>query len=199
MPRRLRRGGGGRGGGGGAGAARLAAVAARVLAGPAVAAGGRRWRRARAGGGGAGRRRRPAAGGQRAQRPERRDVDVPGNYPAPYTVPRGIIMWGGGGGQGPRMAPGIYTVKLSMGTWSQTQTFHLGADPRYQPAMTDADGAAQLKMALEVGGWVKTLYDNLAKIRDAKKQAADIAQKTPAVAAGRQDADRQAASRSKAT
>lgn len=104
------------------------------------------------------------------------------NYPAPYTVPRGIIMWGGGGGQGPKMAPGVYTVKLSMGTWSQTQTFHLGADPRYQPAMTDAEGAAQLKMALEVGGWVKSLYDNLAKIRDAKTQAADIAQKTPAVA-----------------
>src|SRR6185436_17115058 len=39
----------------------------------------------------------------------------------------------------------------------------------------DADGAAQLKLALEVGGWVKQLYDNLAKVRDAKKQAADIA------------------------
>jgi photosystem II stability/assembly factor-like uncharacterized protein len=104
-------------------------------------------------------------------------------YPPPFTMPRGIIMWGGGGGQGPKMAPGMYSVKLSMGTWSQTQTFHLGADPRYQPAMTDADGAAQLKMALEVGGWTKTLYDNLAKIRDAKQQAADQAKATPALAA----------------
>ena len=56
--------------------------------------------------------------------------------------------------------------------WSQTQTFHLGADPRYQPTMTDAEGAAQLKMALEVGGWVKSLYDNLAKIRDVTVQLA---------------------------
>jgi hypothetical protein len=105
------------------------------------------------------------------------------NYPAPYQVPPRIVMWGGGGGQGPRMAPGIYTVKASMGSWSQTQTFHLGADPRYQPAMTDAEGAAQLKMAREVGGWVKSLYDNLAKIRDAKQQAKDIAEKTPSMAA----------------
>jgi len=107
---------------------------------------------------------------------------TPGNYPALYTVPRGIIMWGGGGGQGPRMAPGTYTAKLSMGSWSQTQSFHLGADPRYQPTMTDAEGAAQLKMAIEVGGWAKSLYDNLAKIRDAKQQAKDISEKTPAIA-----------------
>jgi hypothetical protein len=91
-------------------------------------------------------------------------------------------MWGGGGGPGPKVPPGLYTVKLSMGTWSQTQTFHLGADPRYQPAMTDAEGAAQLKMARDVGGWVKSLYENLAKIRDAKQQAADLAAKTPAIA-----------------
>jgi len=106
-----------------------------------------------------------------------------GNYASSYTVPPRIVMWGGGGGQGPRMAPGIYTVKVSMGTWSQTQTFHLGADPRYQPTMTDAEGAAQLKMAREVGGWVKALYDNLGKMRDAKAQAKDIAEKTPEMAA----------------
>jgi hypothetical protein len=92
-------------------------------------------------------------------------------------------MWGAGRGGGPKAPPGTYSVKLSTGSWSQTQSFHLGTDPRYQPAMTDADGAEQLKMALDVGGWVKQLYDNLAKIRDAKSQAADIAKKTPSLAA----------------
>ena len=100
--------------------------------------------------------------------------------PAPYQVPPRIVMWGGGGAQGPKPAPGIYTVKVSSGTWSQTQTFHLGPDPRYQPSMTDAEGGAQLKMALEVGGWIKQLYDNLAKLRDAKQQAADISGKAGA-------------------
>ena len=49
--------------------------------------------------------------------------------------------------------------------------------------MTYAEGAAQLKMALEVGGWGKQLYDMLAQIRDGKQQAAEIAKKTPALAA----------------
>jgi hypothetical protein len=97
--------------------------------------------------------------------------------PAPFQVPPGIVMWGGGGAQGPKVPPGVYTVKVTSGTWSATQTFRLEPDPRYQPAMTDADGAAQLTTALEVGGWVKQLYDNLAKIRDAKQQASDIAGK----------------------
>jgi photosystem II stability/assembly factor-like uncharacterized protein len=103
--------------------------------------------------------------------------------PSPFTVPPGTVMWGAGRGGGPKAPPGTYSVKLSTGSWSQTQSFHLGTDPRYQPAMTDADGAEQLKMALDVGGWVKQLYDNLAKIRDAKSQAADIAKKTPSLAA----------------
>jgi hypothetical protein len=102
--------------------------------------------------------------------------------PSLFSVPQGLVMWGGGGGQGPRVAPGMYTVKVSMGSWSQTQPFHLGGDPRYLPPISDADAAATLKMAMEVGGWNKTFFDNLAKIRDAKKQAADIAAKTPALA-----------------
>jgi photosystem II stability/assembly factor-like uncharacterized protein len=99
--------------------------------------------------------------------------------PAPYTIPPRIVMWGGGGG-GPKAAPGMYTVRVTSGSWTQSQAFRLNADPRYQPAMTDAEGAAQLKMALEVGGWVKQLYDTLAQLRDAKKQAADIATKAGA-------------------
>ena len=88
-------------------------------------------------------------------------------------------MWGGGGGS-PQPAPGVYTVKVSSGGWSQSQTFRLNSDPRYTPVMSDAEGAAQLKMALEVGGWVKQLYDTLAQLRDAKQQAATIANKAGA-------------------
>jgi photosystem II stability/assembly factor-like uncharacterized protein len=167
--------GAGRGGGGGAGGA-AAATAGQGRGGGGGAGGGGGGGRAGGPGGGAG-------GAVSAHKGLNSAAWTPGSYPALYTMPQGIIMWGGGGGGGPRMAPGIYTVKLSMGDWSQTQTFHLGSDPRYLPAMSDADGAAQLKMTREVGGWVKSLYDNLAKIRDAKKQAADIAQKTPSMAA----------------
>ena len=105
-------------------------------------------------------------------------------FPSLFTVPPGIVMWGGGGGGGgPKVPPGTYTVKVSSGAWSQSQTFRLGADPRQTPIMTDAEGAEQLRLATDVGGMIGTLYADLARIRDAKKQAAEIAGKTPALAA----------------
>ncbi|HYT73285.1 MAG TPA: hypothetical protein VEL79_00930 [Vicinamibacterales bacterium] len=96
----------------------------------------------------------------------------------PFTVPPRIIMWGGGGGRGggPKAAPGMYTVKVSSGTWSQEQSFRLSSDPRL-PAMSNAEGAEQLKMAMDAGNQIKVLYDTLAKLRDAKQQASQIAQK----------------------
>ena len=102
---------------------------------------------------------------------------------SPFTVPPRIVMWGGGGGRGggPKAAPGVYTVKLASGDWSQEQTFRLSTDPRL-PQMTEAEGALQLKMAMEVGTRIKDLYDTLAKLRDAKQQAAQIGDKAGASA-----------------
>jgi photosystem II stability/assembly factor-like uncharacterized protein len=161
-------GGGGRGGGGGAGA----------VGATAPPAGGQGGGRGAGAGGGA-----PAGPPVSAHKGLNTATWNPGNYPALFQVPAGLVMWGGGGGGGPKMAPGVYTVKLSMGEWSQSQTFHLGGDPRYQPALGDKDGQETLKVARDVGGWCKDLFDNLAKIRDAKKQAMDLAVKTPALAA----------------
>jgi hypothetical protein len=98
---------------------------------------------------------------------------------SPFTMPPRIIMWGGGGGRGggPKAAPGAYTVKLSSGSWSQEQGFRLSTDPRL-PQMTEAEGAEQLKMAMEVGGKIKELYDTLAKLRSAKQQATEMSAKT---------------------
>ena len=95
-------------------------------------------------------------------------------FPAPFTVPQGIVLWGGGGG-GAKVPPGTYTVKVTSGAWSETQTFRLRTDPRYLPEMTDAEGAEQLRLAEEIGALVKDLYDNLAKIRDVKRQATALA------------------------
>lgn len=99
--------------------------------------------------------------------------------PAPFTVMQGAVMWGGGGGQGPKVATGPYTVKVTNGAWSATQTFNLKNDPRYAP-MTAAEGKQQLDMALEVGGMIKSLYDNVLSIRDVKKQVAAHVEKAGA-------------------
>jgi photosystem II stability/assembly factor-like uncharacterized protein len=102
--------------------------------------------------------------------------------PPLFQIPPGTTMWQGGAA-GPRVVLGMYTVTVTSGTWSQTQTFHVAGDPRYLPALTEAESVAEWKMAQEVGGWAKNLYDHLAQIRDAKKQASESAQKTPAMAA----------------
>jgi hypothetical protein len=153
----------------------------------AAGGGGRGGRGARGGGGGGGRAGRgggQAAGQQGgaagAEQGLNRAVWTSLSLPVPYDMPQGIVMWGGGRGSGPRLAPGSYTVRVSSGDWSESQTFRLNSDPRYQPVMTDEEGAEQLRLALEVGGMVKELYDNLARIRDAKSQARAHAEKAGA-------------------
>jgi hypothetical protein len=96
-------------------------------------------------------------------------------FPSLYTQPQGIVMWGGGGAAGPKVPPGVYTVKVSSGSWSESQTFRLKTDPRLLPVMTDAEGAEQLRLAREVGGQINELYTNLGKIRQVKTQAAEMA------------------------
>ena len=97
-------------------------------------------------------------------------------YPSLFTVPPGVVMWGGGGGGGgPKVPPGTYRVRVSTGSWSETQEFKLRTDPRSGPIMTEAEGAEQLRLANEVGGMVRDLYANVASIRDAKRQANEIA------------------------
>jgi hypothetical protein len=156
---------------------------------PEVTGGGRgRGGRGGGGGGGGGRGFGGFGGAQSlSARPGLNLVTWNARLESPFTVPQHIIMWGGGGGRGggPKAAPGNYTVKVSTGSWSQEQTFRLNSDPRLPP-LTDADGADQLKMAMDVGNEIKTLYDTLAKLRDAKQQTAKIAEKGgPAAAAAK--------------
>ncbi len=72
------------------------------------------------------------------------------------------------------MPPGVYTVKVTSGSWSESQTFRVMTDPRY-PQVTDAEGAEQLRLAREVSAQITSLYDQIGRLRDAKKQAAELA------------------------
>lgn len=89
--------------------------------------------------------------------------------PSPYQVPQGIVGWGIGGGQGPKLPPGRYSVKLTSGAWSATETFNLRPDPRY-PTATAAQYAEQFKMTVDIGNTTKKLWDELARMRDVKRQ-----------------------------
>jgi hypothetical protein len=151
------RGGGGGGGGGGRGGG-----------GAEAGEGGGQGRGGRGGGGGG------PAGIASAVQGMNRAVWTNMRFPQLYTQPQGIVMWGGGGAAGPKVPPGTYTVKVTSGSWSESQTFRLKTDPRLLPVMTDAEGAEQLRLAREVGGQINELYTNLGKIRDVKAQAAEI-------------------------
>jgi len=177
--------GGGRGGrGGGRGGGADAPAAAEAGAAPAQPpAEGAQQPPAGRGGGGGGRGRGGFGAGGTTVSAQQGLNQVTWNprLDSPFTVPPRIVMWGGGGGRGggPKAAPGSYTVKLASGSWSQEQSFRLSSDPRLPP-MTEADGAEQLKMAMDIGNQIKALYDTLAKLRDAKQQASQAAEKAPA-------------------
>ena len=153
----------------------------------AAAPAGGRGARGGGGGGGGGRGGRGGPGGGAAATGYQGMNTATWNprLPSPYTVPPGIVGWGIGGGQGAKLKPGAYTVKVTSGAWSATQPFNLLPDPR-TPAATPAQYDEQFKMTVDIGATTKRLYDELAKIRDVKRQVAEHA-KTPgaATAAGR--------------
>jgi hypothetical protein len=93
-----------------------------------------------------------------------------------FTVPRGTVLWGGfGPPAGPRIVPGSYLVKMTMGSWSQTVPLAVQGDPRLPT--TQADYEAQLALAKQVGERIKTVYDQLAALRAVKEQATAIGER----------------------
>ena len=91
-----------------------------------------------------------------------------------FTIPRGIVMWGGGGG-GPQAVPGDYKVRLTVGEWSETRSLTLSPDPRIEASGDDYQ--EHHRMAVEVGTEIDRLYDTLLKARDIKEQVSEIARR----------------------
>ena len=95
-----------------------------------------------------------------------------GRYERDFEMPDGTIMWGGRGTAGPAVVPGGYRVRVSSGDWSATEEFRVQPDPR-----VDTSGEAyreQLSFARRVGARTKTLYDNLAALREVKSRATEL-------------------------
>lgn len=67
---------------------------------------------------------------------------------------------GGPAGAPPRVVPAVYQVKVSTGSWSQTQALEVKADPRL--TISPAAYEDQLALARAVGASLKELYDRAA-------------------------------------
>jgi hypothetical protein len=96
-------------------------------------------------------------------------------YDSLFEIPRGAVLWAAGGNAGPKVVLGTYQVKITAGSWTQTQSFEVKPDPRIKT--TPAEYEEQLKLAREVGAQVKELYANLAKLRDIKQQATELGER----------------------
>jgi len=92
-----------------------------------------------------------------------------------FTIPQGTVLWAAGGSAGPNVVPGAYQVKITAGSWSQTQSFEVKPDPRIKT--TTAEYETQLALARDVGAKVKEIYDGIARIRDIKQQATGLGQR----------------------
>ncbi len=62
---------------------------------------------------------------------------APGTEAAAGAIAQAFGGFGGGGGAGPRVEPGDYTVKVTMGDVTQTKAVHVDEDPRIQISAED--------------------------------------------------------------
>jgi len=82
-------------------------------------------------------------------------------------IPSDVTLWGGAGGR--TVLPGAYTVRMTMGEWTQEQPLTIELNPRLE--VTIADLQAQYDMLGDVGERIDRLYDGLATLREVKKQS----------------------------
>jgi hypothetical protein len=82
----------------------------------------------------------------------------------------GMIFWAGGTA-GPVMAPGIYSVRVTAGDKSETQTFQVLRDPRTNATQADLD--AQYAFLVQVRDKVSEANNAVRTIRNVKAQLAD--------------------------
>ncbi len=88
---------------------------------------------------------------------------------------RGMILWAGGV-QGPVLAPGAYTIRLTVGAEKpMTQPLIVKRDPR--SGATDADLVEQTKFALKLRDRMTEADDAVKKIRSVKEQLDERAPK----------------------
>jgi len=89
--------------------------------------------------------------------------------PSAELIPGTILF---GRNIGPYVVPGTYSVKLTIGDWSQTKSFVVKADPRLQTSKEDFD--AQLELALRARDKVTETHCAISQIRDIRSQIENL-------------------------
>jgi photosystem II stability/assembly factor-like uncharacterized protein len=90
-------------------------------------------------------------------------------YPEADVV-KGTIFFGMN--IGPKVVPGNYQVRMSVGDWSQTQSFEVRKDPRL--STTQEDFQAQYDLAIKVRDKITEAHKAIKKIRDVRSQVENL-------------------------
>jgi photosystem II stability/assembly factor-like uncharacterized protein len=90
---------------------------------------------------------------------------------------KGMILWSGGGMNGPKAVPGQYTVRLVVDQDSTETGFQLLADPRSES--TQADLQAQFDFLIEVRDKLTETHKGIKRIRAARAQIKGVMDRVP--------------------
>lgn len=95
-------------------------------------------------------------------------------YPGPFTVPDLVTMVMRNPAQGPEAVPGTYSVRLRVGDWSETRTFELHVDPRWDA--TNEELEQTFELATDIAGKISSFQHAIEDLRSAQEQVQSIAE-----------------------
>jgi hypothetical protein len=83
------------------------------------------------------------------------------------------VLWGRA--QGPRVPPGAYQVRLTVGDWSRTRSFTVAKDPRLSTTQEEFD--AQYALTRKIWGALSETHRTLAAVREVRKQVEELTER----------------------
>jgi photosystem II stability/assembly factor-like uncharacterized protein len=83
----------------------------------------------------------------------------------------GLVLWGGGT-DGPRVPPGTYSARLTVGEDTTTVPVQLKQDPR--TSATQADLEAQFRFLLDANRKLSEIHEQIERIREVRTQLKDL-------------------------
>jgi len=83
----------------------------------------------------------------------------------------GLVLWGGGT-DGPRVPPGAYSARLTVGEETTTVPIALRQDPRTSASQADLD--AQFRFLLDANRKLSEIHERIERIREVRAQLEDL-------------------------
>jgi hypothetical protein len=94
-------------------------------------------------------------------------------------IPDDVTLWGGAPGR--VVPPGMYTVRLSAGDWSEETQLEVALNPKLNQTVEGAQ--EQYELLGEIGDMINHMYGGLGDLREVKKQSMAVVERLKAAGA----------------